>query len=84
MFASDLLPGLTIHGIMPAIITAIGFAGINALLGGWLGVGEDYSYNRNVVKRRAEKAMRPEPLDVAGILYFEFDGLAEPERIGFL
>jgi len=76
--AARLVPGMSISGIWTHLLVALGLAAINTLFTTLLGIDEDYSYYRNVIRRLARQSKEIEDKAKPGVLFLEIDGLAEP------
>lgn len=78
MLAAALVPGFEINDLWTAVLTALGLTAINAILSSLLTIDDDNSWYRNVVKRRIKRTVKPEEINIPGILFLEIDGLAKP------
>jgi uncharacterized membrane protein YvlD (DUF360 family) len=78
LLASDLVAGFTVDTLWSAFLLALGLAVLNTLTSGVLGINDDDSFYRNVVRwlerRRAPTADLSDP----GTIVIQIDGLAEP------
>src|SRR3954468_8922508 len=79
MLAARLVTGLTVDGLLTAFVASIGLAALNAILSGLLGINDEDSFYRNVVRKIARRQL-PEGGDLStpGTVIIQIDGLAEP------
>jgi uncharacterized membrane protein YvlD (DUF360 family) len=79
MLAAWFVTGLTVDGLLTAFIASIGLAVLNAVLSGLLGINDEDSFYRNVVRKIARRQL-PEGGDLGtlGTVIIQIDGLAEP------
>jgi uncharacterized membrane protein YvlD (DUF360 family) len=75
LVASWLVPGFSVDTLWTAFLVALGLAVLNALLSGLLGINDDDSFYRNVV-RWLERRRAPAPSDTRGTILLQIDGLA--------
>src|SRR3954466_3975174 len=78
MLAARLVTGLTVDGLFTAFVTSIGLAAINAILSGLLGINDEDSFYRNVVRKIAGRRLLESDLSTLGTVIIQIDGLAEP------
>ena len=78
LMAALLLPGFAVDTLWTALLLAFGLAIINTVCSGLLGINDDDSFYRNVI-RWLERRRAPAPdLDAPGTVLIQIDGLAEP------
>jgi uncharacterized membrane protein YvlD (DUF360 family) len=71
--------GLTVDGLLTAFIASIGLAALNAILSGLLGINDEDSFYRNVVRKIARRQIsQGGDLSALGTVIIQIDGLAEP------
>ncbi len=71
------VPGISIPGFWPKILTLIGVTAINMAVSGILTIDDDASYLRAVVNKRTGKRAKIEPGSNPGFVFLEIDGLSE-------
>ncbi len=72
-----LVPGITIADIGTGIWITVWMTLVNAVLGAFLSLDREASFDRNVTLRMVRKHGRPVHSDVPGFLFLEIDGLGE-------
>ena len=79
MLAARFVTGLIVDGLFTAFVASIGLAALNAVLSGLLGINDEDSFYRNVVRKIARRQL-PEGGDLStlGTVIIQIDGLAEP------
>src|SRR3954447_5167326 len=79
LLATRFVTGLTVDGLLTAFVASIGLAALNAILSGLLGINDEDSFYRNVVRKIAHRQL-PEGGDLGtlGTVIIQIDGLAEP------
>ena len=78
LLAALVLPGFAVDSLWTAFLLAFGLASINTFFSGLLGINDDDSFYRNVI-RWLERRRAPAPdLDAPGTVLIQIDGLAEP------
>jgi uncharacterized membrane protein YvlD (DUF360 family) len=78
LLAAHFVPGFDIDGLWTAFVVALGLAALNALFSGWLGINDDNSFYRNVVRKLARRRAPTGDLSQVGTIIVQIDGLAEP------
>ena len=78
VFASVLVPGFEVDGLWTAMQLAVGLALLNALISGHLGINDDDSFYRNVIRWLERRRIPVAELDEPGTIIIQIDGLAEP------
>jgi uncharacterized membrane protein YvlD (DUF360 family) len=78
LVATNLVPGFTIDTLGTAFLLAFGLAVLNTLVSGALGINDDDSFYRNVVRRLERRRAPTTGLDEPGTIFLQIDGLAEP------
>lgn len=77
LLASALLPGFSVDTPWTALLVAFGLAILNAVASALLGINDDDSFYRNVI-RWLERRRAPAPdLDQPGTIVVQIDGLSE-------
>jgi putative membrane protein len=74
--ALNFVPGISIPGFWPKILTLIGVTAINMIVSSILTIDDDASYFRSVVHKRAGKSAK-KPDSKPGFVFLEIDGLSE-------
>ncbi|VVB69228.1 Mycobacterial 4 TMS phage holin, superfamily IV [uncultured archaeon] len=70
------VPGISIPGFWPKILTLLGVTAINMAVSGILTIDDDASYLRSVVHKRTGKREK-KPNSKPGFVFLEIDGLSE-------
>jgi uncharacterized membrane protein YvlD (DUF360 family) len=78
LLASVLVPGFAVDSLWTAAQLAFGLALLNTLISGQLGVSEDDSFYRNVVRWLERRRLPMAEVDEPGTILIQIDGLAEP------
>jgi uncharacterized membrane protein YvlD (DUF360 family) len=78
LLAARFVTGLYVDGLLTAFVASIGLAALNAILSGLLGINDDDSFYRNVVRKIARRRVPEGDLDALGTVVIQIDGLAEP------
>lgn len=78
LLAARFVTGLTVDGLLTAFVASIGLAALNAILSGLLGINDDDSFYRNVVRKIARRNLPEGDLSTLGTVIVQIDGLAEP------
>ncbi len=78
LLASALVPGFAVATIWAATQLAIGLAVLNTLLSTLLGINDDDSFYRNVVRWLERRRVSSSDLGELGTIFVQIDGLAEP------
>jgi len=76
--ASRLVPGFVVDTLGTAIELALGLAVLNTLVSGLLGINDDDSFYRNVVRWLERRRVPVSDLSEPGTILIQIDGLAEP------
>jgi putative membrane protein len=71
------VPGISIPGFWPKILTLIGVTAINMAVSGILTIDDDASYLRAVVHKRTGRRAEMKPSSKPGFVFLEIDGLSE-------
>jgi uncharacterized membrane protein YvlD (DUF360 family) len=77
LFASALVPGFDVDGLIWAFLLAIGLAVLNTLFSNWLGINDDDAFYRNVIERMRRSSVPQSDLSQPGTIIVQIDGLAE-------
>jgi uncharacterized membrane protein YvlD (DUF360 family) len=75
--AGKLVPGLVLDNLWTAAQLALGLTLLNTLVSGTLGVNDDGSFYRNVIRWLARRRLAPSDLLDPGTILVQIDGLAE-------
>jgi len=78
LLAARFVTGLTVDGLFTAFVASIGLAALNAVLSGLLGINDEDSFYRNVVRKIARRHLIEGDLSQLGTVIIQIDGLAEP------
>ena len=78
MLASLVLPGFVVDSAGTAFGLAFGLAVLNTLISGLLGINDDDSFYRNVIRWLERRRAPQAGLDETGTIFIQIDGLAEP------
>ena len=78
LIASRLLPGFSVDTLWTAFVLALGLAILNALVSGLLGINDDDSFYRNVIRWLERRRVPAADLQEPGTILVQIDGLAEP------
>jgi len=78
LIATRLVPGFTVDTPWTAFLLAFGLAVLNALVSGLLGINDEDSFYRNVVRWLERRRAPASDLDEPGTILVQIDGLAEP------
>jgi hypothetical protein len=77
LVASRLLPEFTVDSLWSAFLLAFGLAMLNTVVSGLLGINDDDSFYRNVIRWLELRRAPTSELDERGTLIVQIDGLAE-------
>jgi uncharacterized membrane protein YvlD (DUF360 family) len=78
LIASRLLPGFQVDSVFSAFLVAFGLAVLNTLVSGVLGINDDDSFYRNVIRWLERRRAPASDLDEPGAVLVQIDGLSEP------
>jgi hypothetical protein len=78
VLATRVLPGFTVESLGAAFGLAFGLAVLNTLLSGLLGINDDDSFYRNVIRWLERRRVPQNDVDELGTILSQIDGLAEP------
>jgi hypothetical protein len=78
LLAALVLPGFGVDTLWTAFLLAFGLAILNTLFSGLLGINDDDSFYRNVIRWLERRRVPTSDLDEPGIVLIQIDGLAEP------
>jgi len=78
LLAALLLPGFAVDSLWTALLLAFGLAVINTIFTGLLGINDDDSFYRNVIRWLERRRVPTPDLDAPGTVLIQIDGLAEP------
>ena len=78
LLADRFVTGLIVDGLLTAFLASIGLAALNAVLSGLLGINDEDSFYRNVVRKIARRQLPEGDLSTLGTVIIQIDGLAEP------
>jgi uncharacterized membrane protein YvlD (DUF360 family) len=73
----EFVPGISIANIGTGIWITVWMTLVNAVLGAFLSLDREASFDRNITLRMVKKYGRPVASDVPGFLFLEIDGLGE-------
>jgi uncharacterized membrane protein YvlD (DUF360 family) len=76
LFVSSLDAGMTLDGLGPAIVVALGLTVVNTAVTSLLAIDDDDFWYRNIVKRRVRHLRPAGDMTVPGVYFLEIDGLA--------
>jgi uncharacterized membrane protein YvlD (DUF360 family) len=77
LLATRLVPGFTVDTPWAALQLAFGLAIVNTLVSGLLGINDDDSFYRNVIRWLARRRVPVADLSRPGTILIQIDGLAE-------
>lgn len=77
LLASRVLPGFTVDTLWTAFLVAFGLAVLNAVVSGLLGINDDDSFYRNVIRWLERRRAPTSDLDEPGLVVVQIDGLAD-------
>src|ERR1044072_2974145 len=75
-FATEIVPGAHIDGVLEGIVVKIAMAVLASIVYALLAVEENESWYRYVVRRQARRRKQAVRREVPGVLFLEIDGLA--------
>ena len=78
LLAALVLPGFAVDTLWTALLLAFGLAIINTVCSGLLGINDDDSFYRNVIRWLERRRAPASDLDAPGTVLIQIDGLAEP------
>jgi uncharacterized membrane protein YvlD (DUF360 family) len=78
LVAAAIVPGFAVDGFWTAFLLAFGLAILNTLISGLLGINDDDSFYRNVVRWLQRRRVPTSDLNEPGTILIQIDGLAEP------
>ena len=77
LLASRVLPGFAVDTLWTAFLLAFGLAVLNTLASSLLGINDDDSFYRNVIRWLARRRVPLSDLNVPGTVLVQIDGLSE-------
>jgi uncharacterized membrane protein YvlD (DUF360 family) len=78
LLAAAVLPGFAVDTLWTAFLLAFGLATSNTIFSGLLGINDDDSFYRNVIRWLERRRAPVADLDTPGAVLIQIDGLAEP------
>jgi uncharacterized membrane protein YvlD (DUF360 family) len=77
LLAALLLPGFAVDSPWTGFVVAFGLASLNTVFSGLLGINDDDSFYRNVIRWLERRRLPAAALDEPGTILIQIDGLAE-------